>query len=176
MNDEDIIKSVVELLKGINNSAAEMVRSGNFENAVKMYEMGEQTSLKFYYTDGAVFNRLYIAKIHIIEEQYDAAMDCLDKLAEYEMSQDAEKALTAFYKEAGMVLLKAGMNMEAAGNLTGALQLFEKIQPYLNKKRADAVEKEIILLRSKVSRSEMSKVEMLRATVGNNADSARKFE
>lgn len=150
MKDEDVIKGIVELLKGINNSAAELVGSGKLEEAVKMYELGEQTSLKFYYADGAFMNRLYIAKIHIMEENFEAAADCLDRLSEYDSVQNAERELAIFYKEAGMILLKAGMEMEAAGNLTGALRLFEKIQPYLNKKRADVVEKEIIMLKAKV--------------------------
>jgi hypothetical protein len=150
MGEEDVIKGIVEMLKGINNSAADFVQKGDLENAVKMYELAEQTSLRFYFYDGALVNRLYIAKIHIMEEKFNEAVDCLDILEEYEASPNVKNEIGQFYKEAGMIMLKAGMEMEANGDLTGALRLFEKVHPYLNKKRAEIVEKEIILLRSKV--------------------------
>jgi len=150
MGEEDVIKGIVEMLKGINNSAAGLVQKGDLENAVKMYELAEQTSLRFYFYDGALVNRLYIAKIHIMEEKFNEAVDCLDILEEYSVSSNVENEVTRFYKEAGMIMLKAGMKMEADGDLNGALRLFEKVRPYLNKKRAEIVEKEIMLLRSKV--------------------------
>jgi hypothetical protein len=150
MNEEDVVKGIVEMLKGINNSAADLVQKGDLENAVKMYELAEQTSLKFYFYDGALVNRLYIAKIHIMEEEFNKAVDCLDILEKYTVSPNIENEIIRFYKEAGMILLKAGMKMEADGDLSSALRLFEKVQPYLNKKRAEIVEKEIMLLRSKV--------------------------
>ena len=150
MGEEDVIKGIVEMLKGINNSAADLVQKGDLENAVKMYELAEQTSLKFYFYDGALVNRLYIAKIHIMEEEFNKAVDCLDILEGYKASPNTENEIVRFYKEAGMIMLKAGMEMEASGDLTGALRLFEKVHPYLNKKRAEIVEKEIMLLRSKV--------------------------
>jgi len=150
MGEEDVIKGIVEMLKGINNSAADLVQKGDLENAVKMYELAEQTSLRFYFYDGALVNRLYIAKIHIMEEEFSKAVDCLDILEGYKASPNTENEIVRFYKEAGMIMLKAGMEMEASGDLTGALRLFEKVHPYLNKKRAEIVEKEIMLLRSKV--------------------------
>ena len=150
MDEEEVVKGIVEMLKGINNSAAELVHKGDLENAVKMYELAEQTSLRFYFNDGAFVNRLYIAKIHIMEEDFNRAVDCLDILEKYEVSPNVENEIIQFYKEAGMILLKAGMNMEAEGNLKEALRIFEKVHPHLNKKRANLVEKEIALLKSKV--------------------------
>ena len=150
MNEEEVIKNVVELLKGINNSAAEMVCSGDLNSAIKMYETGEQTSQKFCYTEGAFLNRLYIVKIHIMQERYDLALSGLDRLETYEISEKSKKELDSFYKEASWVLLKSGIEMEKDGNLKSALKIFEKILPYLNQKRAQAVEKEIVWLKSKI--------------------------
>jgi len=153
MND-GVIENVVDLLKGINNSAVGLIQKGDFEAAVKMFELGEETSLRFNYIDGALSNRLNMIKVQLLSGNFLQVIDSLDIMAEFDVSDEMRKEVTRFFKEASVTMLKAGMDMEANGDMRNALRMFERIHPYLNNKRADLVGKEIEMLRSKLGTDE----------------------
>jgi len=147
---DDAVKNIVELLKGTNNSAAELVYKGDLDGAIQMYELAEETSERFKYTDGVLLNRIYIAKVNILKDELKRAIEVIDTVLTHDLSPSIKRETDKFFREASLTILKKGMVWESEGDLKNALHAFEIIVPYLNKKRADIVEKEIALLRSKV--------------------------
>jgi len=139
----DEIEYIAEGLKALNNAAVSLVLKGDYEGAEKMFRSVEEMAMLFCYEEGVGMTRVSMANLSM------ARGNIMDALAHIEAAiglfppGDDRDAACDMQKKISLHALESGMEKERAGDLKGALEMFETILPILNEKRAELVAAEI---------------------------------
>jgi tetratricopeptide (TPR) repeat protein len=134
---------IAEGLKGMNNAAIDMVMKGKYDEAEKMFESAESTCRLFQYNEGIGMIRVSLANLYVMRGDLLGALTNIEIATRcYPHCKERDEARILHQKIAVMAL-GVGIEKENAGDLNGALEIFERILPNLNEKRAVLVAKEI---------------------------------
>jgi len=137
------ITIIAEGIKGLNNAAVELARKGEYDEAEKMFESMESTARLFSYNEGVGMARMSLASISVMRGKLSEALCHIEVSVEHYPQCDGRKMACDMQSRIVLMALETGIRKEKTGDLSGALELFEKILPKLNEKRAAAVSKEI---------------------------------
>ena len=139
---DEITFVIAEGLKGLNNAAVDLVMKGDLDEAERVFESIENTAKMFQYNDGVGAARVSMANLSMMRGDIIQALTHIEIAVEKCSGSNKEEAC-AMQKKVSMIALQKGMEKEKEGELKGALELFERILPHMNEKRAAAVSKEI---------------------------------
>ncbi|AIZ56051.1 hypothetical protein Mpt1_c01480 [Candidatus Methanoplasma termitum] len=138
---------ITDGLKGLNNSAIEMIIKGEYAEAERMFETIENTSRLFGYEGGIGMARLSLANVSILKGDVFEALAHIEVAECCNLTGNDGETVCSLHKKIALMALEVGIRMENSGELRDALDLFERIHPYLNEKRAVAVKEEILNLK-----------------------------
>jgi len=140
---DERIMIIAEGLKGMNNSAIDLIKNGEYDKAQTMFESAESTCRLFQYNDGMGMIRASLANLSVMRgnilealAHIEMAISCYSQCKERENACEMQRNIV-------MIALEAGMEKENSGDLEGALEIFERILPHLNEKRVALVSAEI---------------------------------
>jgi tetratricopeptide (TPR) repeat protein len=152
ITDERII-IIAEGLKGMNNAAVELIRKQDYDEAEKMFESAESTCRIFQYNEGIGMIRTSMANLSVIRGNIAEALTHIEVAIEsYPQCKEKDEAC-ALCRKLALIALDIGMKKENAGDLAGALELFERTLPHLNEKRAVPVANEIRKIKAHLGRA-----------------------
>jgi len=149
---DEITFVIAEGLKGLNNAAVDLVMKGDLDEAERVFESIENTAKMFQYNDGVGTARISLANLSIMKGEIIQALTHIEVAVENCSGANKEDAC-AMQKKVSMMALQVGMEKEKKGELKGALELFERILPIINEKRAAAVAKEIESIKAYLKKS-----------------------
>lgn len=145
--DEQIFKDIARELKGLHNTAVELIKREKFDEAKKIYEKAAGISELTGYLDGIAMSMFSISNLELLREDYTRALDYAFLSRDY-FSQESDQIMASeLIEKLSIHLVKKGIEMESSGEIHQALSLFNKAVPHLKGKRRQAVLYEIDLLR-----------------------------
>jgi tetratricopeptide (TPR) repeat protein len=139
----DEITYLAEGLKAMNNAAVDMVLNGEYDKAEKTFRTVEETSRLFCYEEGVGMARTSLANLSMIKGDLIKAIDHAEAAVEFFPPGGGMEEAYDLLKRISIAALETGIEKERSGDLEGALELFERILPVLNEKRAELVAAEI---------------------------------
>lgn len=152
--DERIV-IIAEGLKGMNNSAVDLVMKGEYDEAEKMFESAESTCKLFQYNEGIGMIRVSLANLSVMRGNVLEALSHIEIATSCFPQCEERENVCALHRKIVMMALEAGIGKENSGDLSGALEVFERILPELNEKRAALVAKEIQKIKDHLLRNGM---------------------
>lgn len=144
---DERIMIIAEGLKGMNNSAIDLIKKGEYDKAQALFESAESTCRLFQYNDGVGMIRVSLANLSVMRGDLLEALTHVETaISLYSQCKEREKACE-LQRKIAMIALEAGIEKENSDDLKGALEIFERVLPYLNEKRTALVSIEIKNLR-----------------------------
>ena len=134
---------IAEGMKGLNNAAVELITKGEYDEAEKVFRTVEETARLFSYKEGIGMVRVSLANLSVMRGNILEALTHIDVATEYQPPGDGREEACTLRKKISILALEKGIEKEKQGDLKGALELFERILPNLNEKRAVLVSNEI---------------------------------
>ncbi|MDR0334284.1 MAG: hypothetical protein LBH69_00135 [Methanomassiliicoccaceae archaeon] len=149
---DDKITFIAEGMIGLNNSAVELVRKGEYDGAEEMFETMENTAKLFGYNEGVGMARMSLASISMMRGRLLEALSRIEGSVCIYPECEGRKIACDMQSKIVLVALDMGIKRERAGKLNDALELFEAILPKLNEKRAAAISKEIAHIKAHLAK------------------------
>ncbi|MCL1811786.1 MAG: hypothetical protein FWG41_06210 [Methanomassiliicoccaceae archaeon] len=140
--DERVV-IIAEGLKGMNNSAVNLIMKGEYDEAAEMFASAESTCRLFQYNEGIGMIRVSLANLSVMRGNVAEALTHIEVATSFYPQCEERECACELHRKIALMALEAGIKKENAGDLAGALELFERILPHLNEKRAVLVSKEI---------------------------------
>ena len=137
----DDITMIAEGLKALNNAAVDLITKGEYDGAEKMFGTIESTYRMIGYGEGISLVRTSMANLSAIRGDLIGSLSHLEIATEN--AGDNIGTVNEMRRKISLAALEIGIGKENDGDLVGALELFTKILPNLNEKRAEAVAAEI---------------------------------
>jgi len=134
---------ITEGLKGLNNAAVELIKKGEYDEAEKMFLTAESTYKLFKCDEGISMIRVSLANLSLMRGNIADALGHVETATCVCPPGKRRDEACDLHKKVAFMALKMGMEKEKSGDLRDALELFERIVPHLNEKRAALVSKEI---------------------------------
>jgi hypothetical protein len=140
--DERILV-ITDGIKGMNNAAVDLVMKGEYDDAERMFGSIESTARLFQYGGGIGMARMSLANLSVMRGDVMGALEHIEVAEEYYPPGNERDAACGLHKKIAFMALEIGIRKERAGDLGGALELFERIVGHLNEKRSALVAREI---------------------------------
>jgi len=139
----DEIEIIADGIKALYNTASEQISKGRYDEAEEVFNTIERTVEVLGYKEGIGMVRVSLANLSMMRGNILDALTHMEVAKENYSPGENMRAACDTQTKISLIALEIGMKKENDGDLEGALELFEKILPNLNEKRAAAVAGEI---------------------------------